>query len=293
MGNPTSVWPIGATLGEGPVWVERDDALWFTDIKQRKIHRFDPASGGRRTWSAPSEVGFLLPAGSGGFVAGLENGLYHFDERTGAFSLIAEVEPELPGNRLNDGVTDPFGRLWFGTMDNGETSASGSFYRFEGGRVIPTGLRGIAITNGPALSPDGRILYWVDTLANTIGACHVASDGTLGPSREFLRLDPSSGHIDGPSVDSEGCLWIGLFGGWEARRYSPGGELVRSVRFPTANITKVVFGGRDRRTGYATTARHLLRPEQLESQPEAGDLFEFAAQVPGIPCTPVALEPAA
>lgn len=283
MTEPVSVWDVGAELGEGPVWVERDGALWFTDIKRRKVHRFQPGSGGRRSWDAPDQIGFLFPAHSGGFVAGLRSGLHRFDEAGGVFEPLAEVEPERPGNRLNDGVVDPSGRLWFGTMDDGEKAPTGSFYRFEAGQVIPTGLSGIAITNGPAVSPDGRILYFVDTLAGTIQACDVAQDGTLGASRPFARIDPGEGYPDGPTVDSEGGVWISLYAGWEARRYSPAGELVGRVRFPVANITKIAFGGADLRTAYATTARQHLRPGQLELQPQAGDLFEFRVDVPGLP----------
>lgn len=286
--DPKSVWDVGAALGEGPVWVERDRALWFTDIKGRKIHRHDPAGGGRQSWSAPEQVGFVLPARDGGFIAGLMSGLHRFDESTGRFTLISEIEPELPNNRLNDGVVDPRGRLWFGTMDNGEEAKTGAFYRFERGEVAPTGLEGIAITNGPALSPDGRILYFVDTRAGTVGCADVAGDGTLGPSRAFVRIDPAEGFPDGPTVDREGCVWIGLYAGWEARRYSPAGELVGRVRFPVANITKIGFGGDDLRTAYATTARHLLTPAELEQQPQAGDLFEFRVDVPGLPCPLVA-----
>ncbi|HEX8448506.1 MAG TPA: SMP-30/gluconolactonase/LRE family protein, partial [Allosphingosinicella sp.] len=124
--EPTSVWDVAAELGEGPVWVPRDRALWFTDIKKREIHRFDPESGDRRTWAAPEQVGFVLPAADGGFVAGLMSGLHRFDESTGGFALIAEVEPELPNNRLNDGTVGPGGRLWFGTMDNGEGGKTGA-----------------------------------------------------------------------------------------------------------------------------------------------------------------------
>jgi D-xylonolactonase len=218
--EPRSVWNVAAELGEGPVWVARDRALWFTDIKKREIHRFDPEGGDRKTWSAPEQVGFVLPAEGGGFVAGLMSGLHRFDESTGRFTLIARIEPERPNNRLNDGVVDPSGRLWFGTMDNGESARSGAFYRFERGSVAPTGLGGIAITNGPALSPDGRILYFVDTRAGTIDSADVGDDGTLGESRPFARIDPAEGHPDGPTVDSEGCVWIGLYAGWEARRYS-------------------------------------------------------------------------
>ena len=285
--DPKSVWDVAAELGEGPVWV--DGALWFTDIKRQTIHRFDPAGGGRRSWDAPEQVGFVLPAKGGGFVAGLMSGLHRFDETSGAFTPIAEIEPERPGNRLNDGVVDPAGRLWFGTMDNGETEKTGAFYRFERGAVVATGLEGIAITNGPALSPDGRILYFVDTRAGTIDAADVAEDGRLGPPRPFVRIDPADGFPDGPAVDSEGCVWIGLYAGWEAWRFSPAGERIGRVRFPVANITKLAFGGGDLRTAYATTARQLLSPEELERQPQAGDLFEFRVDVPGLPCPRIAV----
>ena len=156
--EPRSVWNVAAELGEGPVWVERDEALWFTDIKRRKIHRYEPASGRKRSWDAPEQIGFVLPARSGGFVAGLQSGLHRFDPASGGFERIAEVEPDRPANRLNDAVVDPSGRIWFGTMDDGEKGPTGSFYRFEAGEVIPTGLAGISITNGPAVSPDGDIL---------------------------------------------------------------------------------------------------------------------------------------
>jgi xylono-1,5-lactonase len=285
--EPISVWNVQAELGEGPVWV--DGALWFTDIKRRRIHRYEPATGGRRSWEAPEQVGFVLPARGGGFVAGLMSGLHRFDEETGRFTLIAEIEPEWPNNRLNDGVVDSAGRLWFGTMDNGESAKTGAFYRFERGAVVGTGLEGIAITNGPALSPDGRILYFVDTRAGTIDAADVAEDGALGPSRPFARIDPADGSPDGPTVDAEGCVWIGLYAGWEAWRFSPAGERIGRVRFPVANITKIAFGGDDLRTAYATTARQLLTPDELASQPQAGDLFEFRVDVPGLPCPAVAL----
>jgi sugar lactone lactonase YvrE len=282
--EPRVVWELAAELGEGPVWVERDRALWFVDIKTHQVHRYDPTTDKRSSWKAPEQVGFVFPAERGGFVAGLQSGLYHFDERTGVFDLIVEVEPDKPDNRLNDGVVDPSGRLWFGTMDNGEKAKSGAFYCFADGEVKHSGLDGIAITNGPAVSPDGRILYFVDTLKGTLEAADIRDDGTLGERRPFAKIDPKHGHPDGPTIDSEGCVWISLYAGWEARRYSPAGELVGRVRFPVANITKIAFGGDDLRTAFATTARQMLKPEDIAKQPQIGDLFEFQADVPGVPC---------
>jgi sugar lactone lactonase YvrE len=280
--EPASLWSLSAELGEGPVWT--GGALWFVDIKKPAIYRLDPATGERRSWPAPELIGFLLPAKSGGFVAGLQSGLHRFDPDTGVFTPLAEVEPHLPGNRLNDAVVDPAGRLWFGTMDNSEKAKSGAFYCFEAGQLRPAGIAGICITNGPAVSPDGRILYTVDTFKGTICANDIHDDGSLSAPRPFIRIDAKDGHPDGPTVDSEGCVWIGLYAGWHARRYSPAGDLLSAVRFPVANITKLTFGGDDLRTVYATTARQFLTPDDLAEQPQAGDLFSFRTDVPGVPC---------
>ena len=287
--TPLPVWPLEAELGEGPVWVERDQAVWFVDIKKQQVHRYEPASGARRSWHAPEQVGFVFPAEGGGFVAGLQSGLYRFDPDSGAFELIVEVEPDIPTNRLNDAVVDPSGRLWFGTMDNGERARSGAFYCFHEGRLIGTPIDGIAITNGPAVSPDGALLYFVDTLKGTIGVADIRDDGSLGEPRPFARIDRGDGHPDGPTIDSEGHLWVSLYAGWEAWRYSPAGEVVERVRFPCANITKIAFGGADLRTAFATTARQFLKPETIAEQPLIGALFEFSVNVPGVPCPLVRL----
>lgn len=282
--DPALAWDLQALLGEGALWDWRDEALWFTDIKRRKIYRFDPAASDRREWDAPEQVGFVVPARDGGFVAGLQSGLHLFDPGTGDFRLLVEVEPETPGNRLNDAVVDPLGRLWFGTMDDGERNRTGAFYSYYRGTLRPAGIGEICITNGPAVSPDGRNLYWVDTLAGTISRCAVGEDSTLGDSEVLVRIDPADGHPDGPTVDCDGCIWIGLYGGWEARRYSPDGELLGHVRFPVANVTKVAFGGPGLRTCFSTTARQKLDRTALEEQPLAGALFSFQSSVGGLPC---------
>lgn len=287
--QPSVAWEMDAELGEGPVWVEGNQALWFVDIKKQQVHRYDPATRGTRSWDAPEQVGFILPAEGGGFVAGLQSGLYRFDESNGSFDLIVEVEPDLPTNRLNDGVVDPAGRLWFGTMDNAEKTKSGAFYCFQDGKLTRTQLDNIAITNGPAVSPDGKFLYYVDTLAGTIDVAEIHDDGSLGEGRPFVRIDPKDGHPDGPTIDSNGYVWISLYAGWEAWRFAPNGERVARVRFPVANITKLAFGGDGLRTAFATTARQMLSPDQIAPQPLIGSLFEFRVTVPGLPCPLVRL----
>lgn len=286
-GDPVSVCPVAATLGEGPIWI--DGALWFVDIKQYKVHRFDPETAELTSWKAPGQVGWVLPAADRGLVVGVQGGLHRLDVERGTFDFHVEVEAHLPGNRLNDACTDPQGRIWLGSMDDAEEGPTGRFYRYDHGRVIDTGLPPVSITNGPAVSPDGRLLYHTDTLGGLISVADIAADGSVGVPRPFARVDPADGYPDGPTVDAEGCVWTGLYGGWQARRYSPAGELVATVRFPVSNITKLAFGGSDLTTVYATTARKGLSDEDLQRQPQAGNLFAFSAGVAGVPVTPARL----
>lgn len=282
--EPECVWAVGAELGEGPVWVHA--ALWFVDIKGLKIHRFTPSSGETKSWTAPAQPGFIAPTAAGGWIAGLKTGLHSFDPQTGRFGLMTAVEDASLGNRLNDGYVDAQGRLWFGSMHDGEVNETGALYRLDDG-----GLRrcdaGYCITNGPAMSPDGRTLYHTDTLKKLTYAFDVAANGELSNKRVFVSYEV--GHPDGPAVDAEGCVWTSLFGGGGVQRYSPKGEKLDFVRLPCANITKIAFGGADLKTAYATTAWKGLSAAERAEQPLAGGLFRFEAPVPGLPQNEVRL----
>jgi sugar lactone lactonase YvrE len=281
------VWPVGAELGEGPIWSAVEQAVWFVDIKGRAIHRYHEPSGKRDSWDAPAEPGFVAPAVDGSLICGLKSGLHRFDPETGAFTLIAVVEPDAPGNRLNDGFVDACGYLWFGSMDDGESEPTGALYQLgDGGCVRRDG--GYVITNGPTESPDGHVLYHTDTVAGAIYAFTRARDGALSDKRVFVRIDEPGAYPDGPIVDSEGCLWTALFGGWGLRRYSPDGRLVGELRLPCANVTKAAFGGADLSTLYITTAWKGLSAAERAKQDLAGGLFRARVNVPGLPQARVA-----
>ncbi|MBV7537627.1 SMP-30/gluconolactonase/LRE family protein [Duganella sp. sic0402] len=277
--QPECIWPLAATLAEGPVWHAEDKALYFVDIKQRAIHRCAEDGGRRQSWTVPDEVGFALPIHGGDFVCGLPGRLERFSFETGALTTIQELESDIPGNRLNDGYVDRHGALWFGSMDNAEVAPSGSLFRLSA-----TGLQhkdgGYVITNGPCVSPDGRTFYHTDTLEKVIYAFDLDEAGNLSNKRVFVRI-AGSGYPDGTAVDSDGVLWVGLFAGARIERYAPSGELLDSIAMPCSNITKVTFGGADLRTVFVTTARKGLSAEELRREPLAGGIFSFRVASPG------------
>lgn len=277
------IWDVRATLGEGPTWDDAEGVVWFVDIKEQSIHRFDPRGGPTRSWKAPAQVGWVFPATGGGLLAGLQTGLARFDPDSGDFEPVMQVEPEIPANRLNDGTVARDGSIWFGSMDDHEQRASGRYYRWAGGQVVRLGIEPAIVTNGPALSPDQTKLYHVDTVGGALYVSDLDSNGAVGSTRVFARIDPADGHPDGCTVDSNGNVWLGLWGGWRARLYDPAGAILREVELPVANVTKVALGGRDMKTAYVTTARAGLSAAELERQPLAGALFAFEVEVPGEP----------
>lgn len=277
MSEPELVWDVGAELGEGPVWDAGCRAVWFVDIKGRKLHRYGVDEGDRASWNAPDQIGFALPAEDGSLVCGIRGGLYRFDPDGGTFDLIIRVEDDRPQNRLNDGFVAPDGSLWFGSMDDSEATVSGALYRFHNGEIVRHD-DGYRVTNGPAMSPDGRTLYHHDTTERRIFAFSHA-DGVLTDKRLFAET--TDGFADGPSVDAEGVLHVGLFNGWGVARFSPTGERIGTIPFPVQTVTKAAFGGDDLRDLYCTTA-WLNNADKRAEQPTLGGLFRVRVETPGL-----------
>lgn len=278
--QPQTLWDIQAELGEGPIWHPLEQLLYFVDIKGQYIHCCAADGSSRKTWSAPSAIGFVQPLADGDFVAGLQDGLYRFSPQSGAFSRVISVDADLPNNRLNDASVDALGRLWFGSMDNLEAAPTGSLYRVANDGALMQCDSDYVITNGPCLSPDGRTLYHTDTLAKVIYAFDVDKEGGLSQKRSLIRIE--NGYPDGTTLDASGCLWVALFGGGRVERYTPQGERVQTIPFPCPNVTKLAFGGPDLRTALVTTAWKGLSQVERDAQPLAGNLFSFRVDTPGM-----------
>lgn len=278
----SAVLAADSLLGEGAVWDAGRGIVWFVDIKRRRLWHFDPANGSNGFAEAPEQIGWALPAEGGLLLCGLKDGLYTFAPETDTFTKLCEVPGEPAGNRLNDACTDPWGRVWFGSMDDSESGASGHFYVFDRGTIRAAGPSGIAITNGPAVNPAGTRIYFTDTLAQTIMVADLSADG-VSEARLFAdtgALFPQA-YPDGPVVDAEDHVWTGLYHGSCVARYSPAGDLVATVPIPARDVTKMAFGGADFKTAYVTTAIKNMSGEDMAQKPQAGSLFAFPAPVAG------------
>jgi sugar lactone lactonase YvrE len=278
---------VRAVLGEGPVWVAAESALYWLDIKGRKIFRIDEA-GQSREWATPFRVGSLAPRASGGFIAGTEDGIATIDLAENRFEIVATPEEHLPDNRFNDGKVDRQGRFWAGSMDDLEREASGTLYRVDAGLECAVADQNYKVTNGPAFSPDGRLMYHNDSARQVTYLFDIDDDGNATGRRAFLQFQEGDGYPDGMTVDDEGCLWIAFWDGWCVRRFSAAGEWLQTIELPVARPTSCAFGGAELDRIYITSASIGLDEATLAMQPNAGGLFMVSPGARGLADVPFA-----
>ena len=278
---------VGAVLGEGPLWVAAEQALYWVDIKGLKIFRLDRA-GEVRQWATPFRIGSLAPRRAGGFIAGTAQGFAEVDLDTLRFEPLCDPEADRTDNRFNDGKVDRDGRFWAGTMDDSGSAASGALYRLDPDRSWTRLDDGYRVTNGPAFSPDGRLMYHNDSARQVTYAFDLDGAGTPSNRRIFARYAEGDGYPDGMTVDAEGCLWIAFWDGWCVRRFSPSGERLATLALPAQKPTSCAFGGDALDRLYVTSASIGISASERDAQPCAGGVFVLETGTSGLAELPFA-----
>ena len=279
----TCLWPAQALLGEAPVWHEAERRIYWLDIKGHKLLSCDASGREQRIVALPCEAAAMVPRRSGGFVVGARGHVAACDPATGMLSDLVPLEDKLFGNRFNDAKADGAGRLWIGSMHDAETTATGALYRIDPEHTWTCADKGYVVTNGPALSPDGRTLYHTESPSRTIYAFDLTPDGQLSNKRVFPRFSEAEGYPDGMTCDAEGRLWVAHWGGGRVTCRSANGTILKMIALPTPFVTSCCFGDEDYATLYITTASIGLKPEARAGDKLAGGLFMAKPGAIGLP----------
>ena len=270
-------------LGESPLWDERSQCLYWVDIRRPAIRRYTPATGAVDSWAMPDLVGAIALTEEGRLLVALPQFIALFDPLSGSLESFATPSKWAVGHRFNDGRCDRSGRFWVGSMHNLTRAPEGVLYKLEGpGHMVPV-QGGISIPNSLAFSPDGRTMYFADSLRYALYAYDYEPEtGRMGPQRLFATTE-APGFPDGSAVDAEGYIWNAQFDAWQIVRYAPDGRIDRVIKLDVQRPTCCAFGGPDFATLYVTTASQKMTPEELEAQPLAGALLAFDVGVRGLP----------
>ena len=277
-----------AVFAECPVWLPGPQCLFWVDCTAGRLLSLD--------WRSRTVKSVLFLPGT------LFSGLVRHDETsllllTGAGALVVDLRgrttpfalPEaIDAGLINDGKTDPAGRLWLGQVRSAPGMADGALHRVSaaGSELAVTGL---GIPNGPAFSPCGAAAYFADSLAGTIEALAVDRSGALGGRRRLLALPAEGGQPDGMTVDAAGHIVAAIFDGGALVRINPVTLVAERIPMPVQRPTSCAFGGADSRTLFVTVAngswpRDRRNPGRSPPvDPKLPSLYAIPMMVPGVP----------
>jgi len=272
-------------VGECPVWVPEENALYWVDIPNGSLQRWDAATGYLSAWKAPQMLACIARTQAGNWVAGMETGFFELTTHNDGSldtTLLAGVEHPRPDMRLNDGRCDRQGRFWAGSMvlDMGLNAAEGILYRYASGRAPHAQLDGFITLNGLAFSPDGRTMYASDShpqVQQVWAFDYDTNTGTPSNRRLFIDMNHFPGRPDGAAVDAEGCYWICANDAGLIHRFTPEGRLDRSLSVPVKKPTMCAFGGSRLDTLYVTSIR-----DDASEQSLSGGVFALNPGVKGL-----------
>ncbi len=283
-----------AGLGEGPVWDPQSNRLIWLDLVDwwnraddptSVVHVHDPDGGAGQAIEVAGGIGSVALRSAGGLVVAGGDGFGTLDLGSGTFRPVAPLGLEKAGHRFNDGGCDPQGRFWAGTAQRSSgRPGECALYRLDTDWQVEKTLSGVTVSNGIGWSPDGEVMYYIDTPTGRIDRFRFDGEsGSLGPREVLAEVPDRLGVPDGLAVDAQGCVWVAVWGSSRVLRFTPRGRLDSEVVLPVSIPTSCAFGGPDLATLYITSAWATLTDEQLSREPHAGGVFATDVGVEGRP----------
>jgi sugar lactone lactonase YvrE len=277
-------------VGESPVWLQHQQALYWVDIINRRVYAKAISSEATLvTWELPEMVGSIAWIGADKWLLAMQTGIFtarlHSDGTVTELLQVAPVTHAMEGMRFNDGRTDARGRFWVSTMlmDMSKAAKVGALYCLTGTDLQEIHPHSLIIGNGLAFSPRGDVAYLADShpSVQTVWAFDYDLDaGIMSNRRTFIDFNPLAGRPDGAAVDEDGCYWICANDGAAVFRYTPQGRLDKTIELPVKKPTMCAFGGDKLDTLFIAS----IRPQgDLSDQPLAGSVFCANVGVRGLP----------
>ena len=278
--EPELIADYACVTGEGPIWHPDEKRIYWLDIPQGRIFRYDPQTGHHEMCYEGEPVGGMTVQADGTLLLFGERGSVRV-WREGIIKTIREDIPEERESRFNDVMADTRGRVYCGTMPTKDRL--GRLYRLELDGSATKLLEGIICSNGLGFTPDHKQLYYTDSMKREIYLFDYDEEtGDISNQRVFVRVPDREGEgiPDGMTVDAEGYVWSARWDGSCMVRYAPDGNVVMKVPFPAKKVSCMIFGGEDYTDIYVTTAGGNNKTEEGEG---AGALFRVNLGIRGVP----------
>ena len=273
-------WKTKSLLGEGTLWVPKLNSIFFVDIKRKKILILNIKTNKKRILRVNKEIGFVAHIKANIFALGLKSEIRIINLRNLKKLYSLKIELDKPNNRINDGKTDPMGRLWFGTMDNAEKKLSGSLYCLDGRLKLRKVDSKYFITNGPAFLNKNNF-YHTDSRKKTIYKIKINNKFQIIRKNIFVKFKKEEGSPDGMTTDIKNNLWVCHYHGSRISVYNSKGHKINQIYLPAKNVTNCTFGGTKNDELFVSSARKDMNFNELKKYPLSGSLFRIKTNIKG------------
>lgn len=273
-----------AHLGEGPIWDEINQKLWWVDILSCTLNCYDPELKENRSFDVGEQIGAAALRKEGGLLLALQSGLAFFDDGTEAIIPISNDFILGEGTRSNDGKCDPDGRFWLGTLDYDLKEGSGNLFCMNSDLKVEKKLDQLTIPNGMAWNSNADKFYFIDTIARDLYSYNYQKDtGEISDRSVIYHFEEDLGYPDGMTIDADNKLWIALYAGGKVIQINPkNGHIEFEIRVPVPKPTSCTFGGKDLKTLFITTCMEHMDQSEIEKAPLSGSLFSVELPFHGV-----------
>ena len=280
--EPRVLWNLKCILGEGTLWVKEHGSIYFVDIKKKRIHILNNKNRKKKIIKVNKEIGFLAHIEKDIFILGLQGELRIVNLKTKKTIKSIPIEKNIKLNRINDGKTDPIGRLWFGTMDNLERNIEkGSLYCIDKNLNLNKIDTKYMITNGPAFL-DANNFYHTDSRKKTIYKIKINKKLKITSKKIFKKFKQDEGSPDGMTLDKKHNLWVGHYNGGCISVFNKNGKRIHRIDLPAKNITNCTFGGKKTNELFITSALKGMSNKEINKYSYSGSLFKIKTNAKGI-----------
>ena len=279
--EPKVLWKANCILGEGTLWVKEHNSIYFVDIKKQKIHVLNIKNKKKKVIKLNKQIGFLSHIKKHLFILGLERELRIMNLKSKKIIKSISIEKNLPKNRINDGKTDPKGRLWFGTMDNPERLIKkGSLYCLDKNFNFHKVDTNYFITNGPAFL-DKNNFYHTDSRRRIIYKIKINKKLKIIKKKIFIRMNSKEGSPDGMTLDKKKNLWVCHFHGACISVFNKNAKKIHKIHFLAKNITNCTFGGKNNDELFVSSATKSMSKIDYKKYRYSGSFFSIKTNMKG------------
>ena len=274
---------INSCVGEGPLWDDKSQTLFWIDVLDGKVFNFNPITQKNAEIEIGKHVGAIALIDASEIVAAARDEIVSIDLSNSSITSVVRVINN-ERFRFNDGRVDARGRFVVGSMGYEPKPGTASLYSITLPKKIDTVLGHVGLSNGLCWSEDNKKLFYIDTLTSEVAEySYDLETGRVSNRRTVITFDTSHGSPDGMTIDRDGNLWVAFWGGGCVRRISPKGQILSEIQLPVSRVTSAAFGGENFDRLFITTASYLLSEQELAREPLAGSLFVLETDTQGFP----------